>query len=80
MRTAFGVFFERKLFNRVRLGAVGHARQVARHGEANILGVVGIAQPRQAAYSVLLKIFVRSRGLASSCQEFICMIAGDARR
>ena len=33
---------------------------------------------RHAAYSVLVKIFVRSRGLASSCHVSICITVGDA--
>ena len=33
---------------------------------------------RQAAYSGVVKIFVRSRGLASSCHESICISVGEA--
>ena len=73
-----------KLLHRVGLGAVGQAGEEARHGQAEYRASSESRSERQAAYSGVWKIFVRSRGLLSSCQDIHAQQlrrgGGDERR
>ena len=67
-----------ELLDRLGLRAVRQAREEARHAQADIAASSLSRRERQAAYSGVWKIFVRSRGLASSFQESIRITVGAA--
>jgi len=72
------VLLEIELLDRIGLGPVRQPREEARHREPDVAESSDSRSERHAAYSGVVKIFVRSRGFASSCQVSICIVTGEA--
>ena len=73
-----GVFLEIEGLDRVGFCAVRQARQEARHRQTEVTRVLRLPQRSPRRVFRCLKIFVRSRGLASSCHDPICITVGLA--